>query len=53
MNYHTSVRITSAYVVPKPKHQMDQGLVSEETAVLRQWGVETNVWFIIIIRVDN
>ena len=25
---------------------MIKGLVSKETAVLRQWGVETNVWFI-------
>ena len=28
-----------------------KGIVSTETAVLRQWGVETNVWF--INRVDN
>ena len=27
------------------------GLVSKETVVLRQWGVETNAWF--INRVDN
>ena len=26
MNYHTSVRITSAYDVRKPKHQMDEGI---------------------------
>ena len=28
-----------------------KGLVSKENAVLRRWGVETNVWF--INRVDN
>ena len=28
-----------------------RGLVSKETAVLRRWGVERNVWF--INRVDN
>ena len=35
----------------KSKLNMDRGLVSKETAVLRRWGVETNVWF--INRVDN
>ena len=32
-------------------HSFKKGLLSKEAAVLRLWGVETNVWF--INRVDN
>ena len=40
--------LSSAFMVTNARIRR---LVSKETAVLRRWGVETNVWF--INRVEN
>ena len=46
--FRLSVEYCLEYLV---NNKRIRGLVSKETAVMRRWGLETNVWF--IKRVDN
>ena len=41
--------MTSKKLKKDEKKKMIRGLVCKETGVLRQWGVKTNVWLVLVM----